>query len=62
MINEALLRVEKYISLADTIEDFWMIPEHQQSTTWDEHVDINSVMLATSLAPEGFLKIQRKGL
>ena len=62
VINEALLRVEKYISLADTIEDFWMIPEHQQSTTWDEHVDINSVMLATSLAPEGFLKIQRKGL
>jgi len=39
----------------DEIEAFWRDPEHQRVTTWTEHQDINEVMLATSLAPDGFL-------
>ena len=45
----------RYTPLADTIERFWLDPTHQQAATWLEHEDINTVMLATSLAPDGFL-------
>jgi hypothetical protein len=38
------------------IEAFWLRPEQQRSETWVAHQDINGVMLATSLAPEGFLE------
>jgi len=41
--------------LATTIEGFWLDPEHQQAETWKEHRDINMVMLATSLSPDGYL-------
>jgi hypothetical protein len=49
---EALLR---YGPLGDDIESFWRHPEHQHARTWTEHRDINAVMLATCLAPDGFL-------
>jgi hypothetical protein len=45
----------QYMPLRDEIEAYWRDPEHQQATTWVEHQDINEVMLATSLAPDGFL-------
>ncbi|MGB6020646.1 MAG: hypothetical protein WBF77_13720 [Sulfurimonadaceae bacterium] len=56
-IDEAISRLQKQIALAEAIETFWTLPKHQQSSTWTEHIDINSVMLATSLAPDGFLSI-----
>jgi len=49
---EALIR---YVPLGDEIESFWLTPAHQDSITWSEHQDINEVMLATRLAPDGFL-------
>jgi hypothetical protein len=49
-----LAELEAAAPLADVIESFWRDPAHQQSTTWSEHRDINEVMLATALAPEGF--------
>jgi hypothetical protein len=51
---EALLR---YTALADEIETFWRSPANQRAHTWGEHRDINEVMLATSLAPQGFLTL-----
>lgn len=42
-------------ALREEIEAFWLRPESRESPTWKEHLDINEVMLATSLAPEGFL-------
>jgi hypothetical protein len=39
------------------IESFWLEPRHRQQRTWAAHQDINDVMLATSLAPEGFLSL-----
>ena len=45
----------QYLPLRDEIETFWRNPEQQRASTWTEHQDINEVMLATSLAPEGFL-------
>lgn len=50
--GKSLLR---YLPIGKEIEAFWRDPEHQRSPTWTEHRDINEVMLATSLAPEGFV-------
>lgn len=51
---EALRRFEW---LRPEIEAFWLDPRHQTVRSWTEHRDINEVMLATSLMPEGFLRL-----
>ncbi|WOJ93103.1 hypothetical protein R0135_15140 [Congregibacter variabilis] len=58
-----LERLEHFGRLSDTIREFWLETANQQVTPWRDHQDINSVMLATSLAPDAFLFIrQRMGL
>jgi hypothetical protein len=52
-------RLDGFRPLADDIESFWRDPQHQRSPPWAEHRDINDVMLATSLTPEGFLVLGR---
>ena len=47
----------RYTGLRDDIEAFWRTPEHQHNDTWAEHRDINEVMLASSLAPDGLLEL-----
>jgi hypothetical protein len=49
---QALMR---YLPQRDEIEAIWRDSEQQRAATWTEHQDINEVMLATSLAPDGFL-------
>ena len=44
-----------YTWLIHEIESFWLKPVNQESYSWREHLDINTVMLATSLVPDGFL-------
>lgn len=56
-LSELLKEQMQYQPLREDIEDFWRDPTHQQSTTWTEHQDINEVMLATSLVPNGFLEL-----
>jgi hypothetical protein len=48
----------EYHGLREQIEDFWLLPGNRREATWLEHADINDVMLATSLAPEGYLELQ----
>jgi hypothetical protein len=55
-VHNAVKGLKDYASLADRIEEFWLNPQHQGTARWKEHMDINEVMLATSLDPEGFLK------
>lgn len=43
--------------LGRAIVQYWLDPEHQASTNWLAHRDINDVMLATSLAPDGYLTV-----
>lgn len=45
----------QYVPLSESIETFWLAPANRQSAEWLAHRDINMVMLATSLAPEGYL-------
>ena len=51
----------QYLPLRDEIETNWRNPEQQRAATWIEHRDINEVMLATSLAPDGFLVLLPAG-
>jgi len=48
-------RLARYLPLRAEIEAFWLRPEHRRVDSWLEHANINDVMLATSLQPEGFL-------
>lgn len=53
-----LEKLGAYDPLRAKIIAFWLEPEHQRTSTWTEHRDINEVMLATALAPEGFLVLR----
>ena len=44
-----------YLPLAGEIEGFWLEGRNREAGTWRDHREINMVMLATSLAPDGFL-------
>jgi hypothetical protein len=48
-----------FISLGDEIREFWQLDAHRRSPTYVEHADINDVMLATSLLPDGYLRLRR---
>jgi hypothetical protein len=45
----------RHVSLRERIESFWLDSGHRRAPSWSEHQDINEVMLATSLAPDGCL-------
>jgi len=47
----------QHIPLSNMIETFWLEPANRLVATWREHRDINMVMLATSLAPDGYLTL-----
>jgi len=42
--------------IIETIERFWLDPAHQRARSWSVHSGINSTMLATSLAPDVYLR------
>lgn len=47
----------RFVPLGAAIERFWSQKENQQARTWLDHLDINRVMLATSLLPDEFLSV-----
>ncbi len=54
------LRIEplmRYTYLIEIIEKFWLERKNREASTWTEHRDINMVMLATSLVPDGCLTL-----
>jgi hypothetical protein len=51
----ALDRLRPYDGLVGRIEGFWLDPQNRSGEAWQGHEDISAVMLATSLAPEGYL-------
>jgi hypothetical protein len=60
MLNRLHSQTEKlmrYTPLSNTIEAYWLDDANRQAAGWIEHRDINMVMLATSLAPDGYLAI-----
>jgi hypothetical protein len=53
-----LAEVGRYVPLAARLVSFWAEPDRHGDRTWSEHRDINEVMLATALAPEGFIVLR----
>jgi hypothetical protein len=47
--------LHQYVPLIQIIEGFWLEHKNRQTNSWKENLDINMVMLATSLAPTGYL-------
>ncbi len=45
----------EYVPLAEAIEEFWINGRNREAGTWTDHREINMVMLATSLVPQGFI-------
>ena len=52
-----LKALKQYEALKEVIESFWLKPECQEAESWIAHRHINMVMLATSLSPDGYLKL-----
>jgi len=50
---DALEALQPCSALGTSIVSFWMDAENRQARSWRDHQDINDVMLATSLVPEG---------
>jgi hypothetical protein len=49
--------LKQYEPLEEVISNFWLHPENQEAESWKTHRDINMVMLATSLSPDGYLRL-----
>jgi len=45
----------QYSPLSEMIETFWLEGTNREANSWMAHRDINMVMLAASLAPDGYL-------
>jgi hypothetical protein len=46
-----------YAPFKEEIEKYWLNQSNRETNAWTEHRDINMVMLATSLAPDGYLTL-----
>ncbi|MFL5420562.1 MAG: hypothetical protein ACJ79Y_07310 [Myxococcales bacterium] len=55
LLPGAQRRFAAYLALRDGIEAFWLDGRNRQSESWLAHRDIDEVMLASSLVPEGCL-------
>ena len=56
-LKSSVVELMGYVPLRKKIEQFWTDGKNREANTWIEHCEINMVMLATSLAPDGFLMI-----
>lgn len=54
-VRDDLAALARLGALAGRIDAFWSEPEARRNRTWSAHADIDSVMLATSLHPAGYL-------
>ena len=57
LVQRTVADLMHYQPLAGEIEQFWLDEANRRAGTWTEHREINMVMLATSLAPDGFITI-----
>lgn len=53
-------KLARYEPLARRIVEHWSSREHQHARSWLAHRDINEVMLATALAPDGFVTLPKR--
>jgi hypothetical protein len=56
-VQRSVEALDGYLQLGEIIERFWLDDKNREAGSWTEHREINMVMLATSLNPDGFLLI-----
>jgi hypothetical protein len=56
-LHSQIKRLMRYRSFSEIIEMFWLKDANREADSWIAHRDINMVMLATSLAPDGYLTL-----
>jgi hypothetical protein len=56
-LRERIAGLSPFLPFIEEIEGHWREPDNRRSAGWTDHADINNVMLATSLVPDGFLGI-----
>jgi hypothetical protein len=56
-LHSLLKNLGRYAGLREIIEKFWLEGTNREAGSWIAHHDINRVMLATSLTPDGFLEL-----
>ena len=56
-LHSRLEALRRYTPLAESIEIFWLERPHREAESWLAHREINMVMLTTSLAPDGYLRL-----
>lgn len=57
LLHSRIESLLQHASLIEEIEGFWLDPTNKETDSWTEHRDINIVMLATSLSPDGYLRL-----
>lgn len=56
-LEATMKALKRYEPLKEVINNFWLKTENQEAESWMAHRDINMVMLATSLSPDGYLRL-----
>jgi hypothetical protein len=56
-LHSLIQNLIRHAAFRQTIEKFWLDPANRKARSWTEHREINMVMLATSLAPDGYLAL-----
>jgi hypothetical protein len=56
-LRSVVKSLSRYAGLREMIEKFWVENADKEAGSWIAHRHINGVMLATSLAPDGFLEL-----
>jgi len=56
-VDSLLLTLRPYLKLQPLIQAFWSNLDNRREETWIAHRDINAVMLATSLVPDGCMTL-----
>jgi len=55
LVAAGLAELSRFKTIIEIINIFWLENGHRNVNSWLDHADINNVMLATSLAPDGYL-------
>jgi hypothetical protein len=55
LMHSHIRSLMRYARLSELINTFWLESKNRESRSWTAHRNINMVMLATSLSPDGYL-------
>lgn len=55
--ERSVAALNRYLPLVERIQGVWLSPSARGDVSWHRHRDINEVMLATCLIPDGFLAL-----